>query len=310
GSDPSVLPGPVLIADGGGNRVLIIDSSGRTLWEFPRPADLSAGQTFKAPEVAWFSPDSKQVVVASEDTNVIYIIDIGTHKIVGTYGKADTPGFGPDRLNAPDGVLMLPSRDLFVTDSGNCRIITIPAGSHQRSQQLGQTGGCAHNPPQGFNNPSGLFPMRNGNYVLTEGSGSWVSEMRPSGKVAWSVQVPDVSAIYQSAEFGVDRYVTVDQVFPGQVLTFDHTGKVFWRYAPTGERALNKPSMAIALPNGDFMVSDKVNNRVIVVDPLTDAVVWQYGHTKVPGSTSGFLNNPTGMDLYPPNAIAAKIRPR
>ena len=77
-----------------------------------------------------------------------------------------------------------------------------------------------------------------------------------------------VSAMYQSAEIGRDRFVTVDHVFPGQVLTFDHTGKVFWRYAPTGDR---------------------------------------YGHTKVAGSTPGLLNNPTGMDLYPPNAIAAKF---
>jgi hypothetical protein len=53
-------------------------------------------------------------------------------------------------------------------------------------------------------------------------------------------------------------------------------------------------------------VSDKVNNRLIVVDPRTNAIVWQYGHTKVPGSTPGFLNNPTGMDLYPPNSMALK----
>ena len=129
GSDPSVLPGPVLIADGGGNRVLIIDSSGRTLWEFPRAADLTAGQTFKAPEVAWFSPDSKQVVVASEDTSIVYVIDILTHKIVYTYGKAGAPGSGADQVNVPDGVVMLPSRGLLVPDAGNCRIITIPAGS-------------------------------------------------------------------------------------------------------------------------------------------------------------------------------------
>ena len=310
GSDPSVLPGPVLIADGGGNRVLIIDSSGRTLWEFPRAADLTAGQTFKAPEVAWFSPDSKQVVVASEDTSIVYVIDILTHKIVYTYGKAGAPGSGADQVNAPDGVVMLPSRDLLVPDAGNCRIITIPAGSHAISQQLGETGRCLHNPPQSLGDPSGLFPMANGNYVVTEGIGHWVSEMSASGKVAWSVQVPGVSAMYQSAEIGRDRFVTVDHVFPGQVLTFDHTGKVLWRYAPTGDRALNKPSLAIPLPNGDFMVSDKANNRVIVVDPLTDAVVWQYGHTKVAGSTPGFLNNPTGMDLYPPNAVAARMPAR
>lgn len=308
GSDPSVLPGPVLIADGGGNRVLIIDPDGRSLWQFPRAGDLAAGQTFKLPEVAWFSPDGKQVVVASEDTNVLYVIDIATHKIVYSYGKAGVRGSGPDRVGAPDGVVMLKSGDLLVPDAGNCRLIQIPAGGHAISRQLGQTGTCQHNPPTSFSDPSGLFPMSNGNYVLTEGVGHYVSEMSPSGKIVWTVQVPDVSAIYQTAEIGVDRYLTVDHVAPGQVLTFDHTGKVVWRYAPTGDQALNKPSLAIVLPNGDAMISDKVNNRLIVVDPRTNKVVWQYGHTKVPGSSPGFLNNPTGMDLYPPNSISAKTR--
>jgi hypothetical protein len=144
--------------------------------------------------------------------------------------------------------------------------------------------------------------------VLTEGIGAWVSEMSPAGTIAWSVQVPGVSAIYQSAEVAADRYVTADEGFPGQVLTFDQTGKVWWRYAPTGSQALNRPSMVIPLPNGDFMVSDKFNDRLIVVDPRTKAVVWQYGHTGVAGTTAGFLDNPTGMDLYPPNSIAAKAR--
>jgi DNA-binding beta-propeller fold protein YncE len=308
GSDPSVLPGPLLIADGGGNRVLIIDPNGRNMWQFPRAGDLAAGQRFKAPEVAWFSPDGKQVVVASEDTNVLYVIDIATHKIVYSYGKAGTRGSGPNQVSAPDGAVMLKSGDLLVPDAGNCRIIQIPEGGHAISRQLGQTGTCVHNPPTSFSDPSGLFPMSNGNYMLTEGIGHYVSEMSPSGKIAWTVQVPGVSAIYQTAEIGADRYLTVDQVTPGQVLTFDHTGKVVWRYAPTGAQALKKPSLAIVLPNGDAMVSDKVNSRLIVVDPRTNKVVWQYGHTGVPGSSPGFLNNPTGMDLYPPNSIAARTR--
>lgn len=308
GSDPTVLPGPLLIADGNGNRVLIIDPNGRNMWQFPRAGDLAAGQTFKAPEVAWFTPDGKQVIVASEDTNILYVIDIATHKMVYSYGKAGAPGSGANQVSAPDGMMMLPSRDLLVPDAGNCRIIRIAAGSHEVSQQLGQTGMCVHRPPQTFGDPSGLFPMSNGDFVLTEGFGHWVSEMSLAGKVSWSVQVPGVSAIYESSEIGPDRFATVDHAVPGQVLTFDHTGKVFWRYAPTGAQALNKPSLVLALPNGDFLVCDKANNRLIVVDPRTNAVVWQYGHTKIAGGGDGFLNNPTGMDLYPPNSMTLKIR--
>ena len=308
GSNPAVLPGPLLIADGNGNRVLIIDQSGRSMWQFPRPGDLAAGQTFKAPEAAWFSPDGRQVLVDSEDTNTISVIDIASHKMVYTYGTTGTPGSGPNQVSAPDGVVMTASHDLVVPDAGNCRIITIPAGSHAPSHQLGQTGVCVHNPPQTFSDPSGLFPMSNGDFVLTEGDGHWVSEMSPAGRIAWSVQIPDVSFIYEASEVGPDRYATVDHTSPGQVLTFDHTGKVLWRYAPTGNQTLNKPSLVLALPNGDFLVSDKVNDRLLVVDPRTNTVVWQYGHTGVAGSTPGFLNNPTGADLYPPNSLSAKIK--
>src|SRR5205807_10293780 len=37
GSDPSVLPADVLIADHHNNRLLIVDRYGRIRWEFPRP---------------------------------------------------------------------------------------------------------------------------------------------------------------------------------------------------------------------------------------------------------------------------------
>ena len=41
GSDPTVLPAPVIVADEDNNRLVIIDPQGRTLWEFPRPGDLA-----------------------------------------------------------------------------------------------------------------------------------------------------------------------------------------------------------------------------------------------------------------------------
>jgi DNA-binding beta-propeller fold protein YncE len=308
GSDPSVLPGPVLVADEDGHRVLIIDSRGRTMWQFPGPADIPEGQTFPAPDDAFFTPDGRQIIATGEDDHVISVIDIATRKIVYTYGTPGVAGSGHNQLRSPDGGLMLPSGELLVPDIKNCRILVIPPAGHTVSRQLGKTGACVHNPPQSFGSPNGLFPMSDGSYLLTESSGSWVSAMKLSGRVSWSAQLPGVSYLYESNEIGPDRYVTVDHALPGQVLTFDHTGRVLWRYAPTGKQALNMPSLAIPLPNGDLMVSDKSNHRLIVVDPRTNTVVWQYGHRGVAGDAPGFLNNPTGMDLYPPNALTVRNR--
>ena len=88
GSDPSVMPGPVLIADRDNNRLLEVSPQGRVLWRFPEPGDLASGQTFLLPDDAFFSPDGRQIVVTQEDDFAISIIDVVSHRIVYRYGHA------------------------------------------------------------------------------------------------------------------------------------------------------------------------------------------------------------------------------
>ena len=45
--------------------------------------------------------------------------------------------------------------------------------------------------------------------------------------------------------------------------------------------------------------NDDYNHRVIVIDPKTKRIVWQYGHTGVLGTGPGYLNKPDGLDLLP-----------
>jgi hypothetical protein len=92
----------------------------------------------------------------------------------------------------------------------------------------------------------------------------------------------------------------VDYAEPGQIETFDAGGRLLWRYRPTGSSALNHPSLALPLPNGDVIATDDANDRVIVVDPKTNAIVWQYGVRGEPGDASGLLNAVDGLDLVPP----------
>lgn len=303
GSDPTVLPGPIMIADKLNNRLLIIDPHGRILWQFPRPGDLTAAQSFKIPDDAFFTPDGRQIIATEEDDQVIRVIDISSHRIVYSYGTPGVPGSGPNQLDNPDDAMMSPNGDIYAPDIKNCRIIMIAKGAHTVSRQLGETGTCVHGPPQTFGSPNGVFPMSNGSYLVTEINGSWVSQMSLSGQVAWTAHLPLVAYPSDSNQISQDRYLTVDYSSPGQIVIFDHTGKVFWQYAPSGNNALDKPSLALPLPNGDVLANDDANHRVIVVDPRTDRVVWQYGHTHVAGSDPGYLNNPDGVDLYPPHSL-------
>ena len=60
---------------------------------------------------------------------------------------------------------------------------------------------------------------------------------------------------------------------------------------------LKKPSLAERLPNGLIMVNDDYRNRVVVIDPRDDTIVWQYGLTDTSGTAPGLLSIPDGFDL-------------
>jgi hypothetical protein len=102
-------------------------------------------------------------------------------------------------------------------------------------------------------------------------------------------------------------YLSVDYADPGSILEFDARGHVLWRFSPRGPEALNHPSLALPLPNGDVLANDDYNDRVIVVDPRINQIVWQYGHTDVAGTKPGYLNNPDGVDLAPPYQLVSRF---
>jgi len=303
GSDPGVLPAPVIVADEDNNRLVIIDPQGRTLWEFPRPGDLAPGQTFIRPDDVFFTPDGKQIVATQEENQVVSVIDIATRHIVFRYGTPGLAGSKAGQLSNPDDAMILPDGRLMIPDIRNCRLLFVRPGSSTPSAQLGTTGACRHQPPTYFGSPNGVFPMRDGRYLVTEINGDWVNAMSLNGSVAWSTHPPGVAYPSDTNEISADRYLTVDYSTPGQIVIFNRNGKAVWTYRPTGAAQLSRPSLALPLPNGDVFATDDANHRIIVVDPRTNRVVWQYGHKGTPGKAPGYLANPDGMDLLPPNDL-------
>jgi putative pyrroloquinoline-quinone binding quinoprotein len=305
GSDPSVLPGPILIADEGNNRLLIVDPQGRVRWQFPRPGDLAPGQTFRVPDDTFFSADGRYIIATEEEDSVISLIDIASRRIVYRYGVPGQPGMLPNHLDNPDDAIRLPDGSLMTADIKNCRLLLIRPGGHAPLHIFGQsTNSCLHDPPLRFGSPNGAFPMTNGHYLVTEINGDWVDELSLDGTVAWSTHPPAVAYPSDANEISPGRYLTVDYSSPGQVVIFNRAGETLWRYAPTTAGAeLNHPSLAVPLPNGDILLNDDYNNRVIVIDSHTNQTVWQYGHTGLAGNTPGYLNNPDGLDPLPPNSL-------
>ena len=302
GSDPRALPGDVLIADEDNRRLLLVDPYGRIRWAFPSPGVLGRGQAFGPPDDAFVSADGRSIVATQEMNQTISVIDIATGRITRRYGHPGVPGSGPGYYYHPDDAMLLPRGDVLVADILNCRILLLPARGITR--QLGSTSSaCAHEPPRQFAQPNGAFPLTDGHYLITEILGDWVDEMSLDGRVYWSVHPPGVSYPSDANEVSPGRYIVADYSYPGQVVIFSRAGRVVWRFRPAGASALNHPSLALPLPNGNILVNDDYNDRVIVISPKTNRIVWQYGHDGVPGRAAGYLDNPDGVDLAPPDSL-------
>ena len=145
-----------------------------------------------------------------------------------------------------------------------------------------------------------VFPLPDGHFLVTEINGDWVDEIDTAGHVYWAAHPPGVGYPSDSNQIEPDRYLTVDYSSPGQAVIFDHAGQTLWRYDPaTGSGELNHPSLAMGLPNGDILLNDDYNHRVVIIDRRTHRIVWQYGHRGTAGAARGFLNTPDGMDYIP-----------
>ncbi len=307
GSDPSVLPGNVLIADKANNRLLEVTPEGEIVWSFPRQGDLKRGQTFLVPDDAFFSTDGRYVLATQEDDFAISEIDVATGRIVYRYGHPGVSGSGPGYVFNPDDAIPLRDGTIISADIKNCRLIELRPPLQHVVKQTGVTGGCFHAPPNSFGSPNGAFPLSDGGIVVTEITGDWVDVFNANGRLVAATNPPGFSYPSDTNELRPGVYLSVDYVKPGTIETFDAKGHVLWRFSPRGKDALDHPSLALPLPNGDILANDDYNDRVIVVDPRTNSIVWQYGHTGVAGAKPGYLHTPDGVDLVPPYSLTDRF---
>jgi outer membrane protein assembly factor BamB len=306
GSDPSVLPGPVLIADRDNNRLLEVAPTGQVLWRFPANGSLSGGETFLVPDDAFYSPDGRRVIVTQEDDFVISVIDLARQRIVYRYGHPGVPGSEPGYVHNPDDALLTPSGEIVAADIKNCRVIVVRPPAQEVARQLGSTGNCAHELGSSYGSPNGAFPLSDGGLAITEINGDWLDLLNGKGQAWRAIHPPGFSYPSDTNQVRPGLFLSADYTNPGAIEAFTADGRLLWRYAPQGPQALNQPSLALPLPNGDVLANDDANHRVIVVDPRTNQIVWQYGHTGAPGAGEGFLNNPDGVDLAPPYSLAIR----
>jgi hypothetical protein len=293
----------LLIADRGNNRMLVLDDTGSVIWTYPNPPSMPpppGPRGFYFPDDTFFIHHGTAIISNQEENETIVEIGYPSGKLLWSYGHPAQPGSSPGYLHEPDDAYLLKNGNITVADADNCRILFISPGGSVINQ-IGTTGSCVHNPPTGVGGPNGDTPLADGNVLVSETRGSYISEYTPSGKLVWTVHLA-ISYPSDPQQIGPDLYMCADYSDPGGIVEFNKAGQILYTYrAPSGINRLNQPSLAELLPNGVFMLNDDYRDRMAAIDPATQALVWNYGVPDVAGTAPGELNTPDGFDLLNPD---------
>jgi len=309
--------GHILLADQFNNRVIEVDTKGTIVWSFGLgPNDFSAQSIIgvnDAQRVGRFTLMAgtgtpagviPQAPNGAVDNRVILVSPRG--KIVWQYGQFGQTGSAPNLLSTPVQCTWLPNFHVLITDQANNRIIEV----NLRKEIVWQYPGSNTNPADLLNSPNSAELLDNGHILISDENNNRAIEVTRDdqivktftaggtvGAVAFSSRLADGDTLLTDA--GNARIVEVD--------TNDH---VVWEYktntdplgVPTPPGPL--PTRAVRLRDGDTLISDQFNNRVIRVSHAKQ-IVASYGlpltGTVLPPLASGtVIENNVGFDLQSP----------
>jgi DNA-binding beta-propeller fold protein YncE len=292
----SLLPGYLMIADRDNNRIIVVSPAKRVVWRFPRRGDLRRGQRFGGPDDAFVTPDGRSIITNEEYSDTIARIRVGRRpRISWQYGHPGAQGSSHGYLAHPDDAYLLRNGETSVADIINCRVLWL-SQAKRIVRSIGNAGACTHDPPRSLRQPNGDTPLPDGGVLVTE-IGGWVDRFDRHGHLKWSLRTP--TAYPSDAQLLRDGNVLVAGFnTPGRVDILTPRGRVIWSYRQaSGRGALDRPSLAVMLPNGVIAVTDDWHHRVVLIDRKTRRIVWQYGHLGAAGARPGYLNKPDGLDL-------------
>jgi hypothetical protein len=290
----------LLIADRGNNRLVLLSPGDQIGWVYPSATAAAPPGGFYFPDDAFFAKHGTEIISNQEDNHTIVIISFPSGQVLWQYGHPLKSGSSAGYLSMPDDAYLLSDGEVTVADDGNCRVLFINPDK-SIPNQIG--GSCAHRPPSGLAKPNGDTPLANGDFLVSEIQGQWISEYSKAGQLVWTTHL-NMHYPSDPQPLGPDLYEVSDYAqFPGGAIDeFNREGQILYRLQPShGIGRMNQPSLTELLPSGVFMTNDDYRDRMVAFDPPTGAVVWQYGKADTPGTAPGLLNTPDGFDLLAPD---------
>lgn len=287
-------PGNYLIADQFNNRVIEVDPSGKIVWQFGLgPADFSPASiigTNDAQRVGALTlmagtgvpggqPEAPNCMNANGcPDNRVILVDPKGH-IVWQYGQFGVTGSDANQLNTPVQNTWLPNRHVLITDQANERIIEVNLAK-QIIWQYGTTGvsGLGSNM---LNNPNCAELLQNGHILICDENNNQALEVThttPSTVVhTYTIAGGMLFSGVAFASRLPNGHTLITDSNNARIVETNENGDVFWQYFTNTDPNSNArciggtctgplPTRAVRLQNGNTLISDQYNHRVIEVN--------------------------------------------
>jgi hypothetical protein len=303
-------PGNILIADQFNNRVIEIDRQGQIVWSFGRgPRDFSAKSIVGVNDTERVGRDTLMAgtgIPAGVDAfcknaagcadNRVMLVD-PNGKIVWQYGTFGVTGSGPNQLNAPVQATWTPTKTVFITDQGNQRIIEVDHAGNIR-WQYGQTGVAGSGFDQ-LNAPNSAELLDNGNVLISDESNNRVIEVDRNKNIVKTFTAGGTLNGVAFASRLANGHTLITDANNSRIVEVDKNDNVVWQYLTnleTGSNPTPAPTRAVQTENGQIIISDQFNQRVLVIKKSTKQVIAQYGHL----NHAGYGTTSTREGLFAP----------
>ena len=170
-------------------------------------------------------------------------------------------------------------------------------------------------PESSLNLPHSVERLPDGNTLICDGgSAPLTPKSHPQGGsvilvgesgIAWRY-TNGLSFPHDAELDDADEHLLIADTGNNRVIELElATGRISWSTEDltlSDGSSLDYPNDADYLPDGNILITDRNNHRLIVID-RSGKVIWQFGETGQPGADSHHLNHPHNADLLPSGHI-------
>ena len=221
------------------------------------------------------TPGGRSVITNEEFSDTIVRISLTRRpRVVWEYGHQGAQGSAKGYLAHPDDAYLLPNGLTSVADIINCRVLWLNRAQADRAHDRIERRVRARSTTRARFSRTATRPLSDGGVLVTE-IGGWVDRFDRHGHLKWSIKHADELPLRCPAAPERRRARGRLQYARSASTSSARRGGSSGATIPaSGPRALDRPSLAVMLPNGTIAVTDDWNHRVVLIDRRTRRIVW------------------------------------